>query len=87
MPDRPDVTGRPRATPKQVRRWGIRLVAFLVLGLLALLISAVQGFYTVLSFTMLLVGLGGAAVCTALGLKTLYEIPPDQRARGRPRDL
>lgn len=50
------------------RRWGVRTLAFLALALLAVLVSGVQGHYTVLTLALLLVGFAGAAVSSVRGL-------------------
>jgi len=52
-------------------RWGVRTLAFLGLALLTIAVSTVQGHYTILTLTGLLVGLIGAMICTVRGLFTL----------------
>ena len=58
-------------TDRPPTRWGVRTLAFLTLALLAIGGSALQGHYTILTLTGLLVGLIGAVVCTVRGLATL----------------
>jgi hypothetical protein len=77
------VPGQQRGDALKVKRWGIRLIAFLGLGFVALLISSLQGHYTMLSFAILMIAFLGAGYSTVRGLVTLYAIPPDQRTRGR----
>jgi hypothetical protein len=52
------------------RRWGVRTLAFLTLALAAVVISGVQGHYTILTLALLLTGFAGAAVCSVKGLMT-----------------
>jgi peptidoglycan/LPS O-acetylase OafA/YrhL len=63
--------GPPMPTDRRPPRWGVRTLAFLVLALLCIGISTLQGHYTVLSLTGLLVGLIGAMICSVRGLLTL----------------
>ena len=71
---------------RTVKRYGLRLIAFLGLGFVALAVSTAQGHYTTVSVALLVLGLGGAMWNTAQGLAALYRVPPDQRTRGRIED-
>jgi predicted MFS family arabinose efflux permease len=73
----------PRPSKPDVPHWGKRTVAFLALMLAAVVVSSLQGTYTVLTLLLLFVGFSGAAVCSTVGLAMMYRVPPDQRARGR----
>ncbi|BEP14750.1 hypothetical protein acdb102_30610 [Acidothermaceae bacterium B102] len=81
----PEERRSPEASGLQVRRWGLRLLAFLAMAFVAVVASSIQQHYTVLTSLLLVVGLPGAAVCTVGGLKAMYDVPPDQRARGHSR--
>jgi hypothetical protein len=58
-------------TDRRPPRWGVRTLAFLTLALLCIGISALQGYYTLLTLTGLLIGFVGATVCSVRGLLTL----------------
>jgi predicted MFS family arabinose efflux permease len=75
-----------RPQKPDVPHWGKRTLVFLALLLAAVVISSLQGTYTVLTLLLLLVGFAGAAVCSVMGLVMMYRVPPDQRARGRLKD-
>ena len=64
-------------------RWGIYTLAFLGLAFLMVVISGIQKHYTLLTLLGLLVGLGGAAVCTYKGM---FAIMTFRLPGGRPRD-
>lgn len=51
------------------RRWGLYTLGFLTLAFLAVMVSTVQGFYTLSTVVCLVGGLAGAAYCTWQGLK------------------
>lgn len=55
------------------RRWGVRTIGFLGLLVIALIVSSIQGYYTLLTFTLVVIGLVGAAICTALGLREFLK--------------
>jgi predicted MFS family arabinose efflux permease len=80
----PEEAARPRKP--DVPHWGKRTLGFLAVLLAAVIISSLQGHYTVLTLLLLLVGFVGAALCSVMGLVTMYRVPPDQRVRGRLRD-
>ena len=63
--DRP---AKPRA-PK----WGVRTLLFLILAVICILVSNLQGHYTVLTLAGLVVGLVGAGICSVRGLATLSD--------------
>jgi hypothetical protein len=58
---------------RKPRRWGVRTLFFLVLAVICILASTLQGHYTLLTLAGLVVGLGGAMVCSVRGLATLSE--------------
>jgi predicted MFS family arabinose efflux permease len=87
-PDRPPLAWpeereRPFVQGVQVKRWGMRMLAFLALAFVAAVAASAQGRYNALTALLLLIGLPGAAICTIGGLRAMYLVPPDQRARGR----
>jgi len=55
-------------TDRRPARWGVRTLACLGLALLSIGISTVQGYYTLLTLTGLLIGLIGGMVCTVKGI-------------------
>ncbi len=61
------------AAPARRPKWGVRTLLFLILAVAGILASNVQGHYTLLTLIGLVVGLGGAAVCSVRGLATLSE--------------
>jgi nitrate/nitrite transporter NarK len=56
------------STDRKPKRWGLRTLALLALALLSMLVSEIQGHYTVLSLAGLLIGLIGALICSIRGL-------------------
>jgi hypothetical protein len=60
-----------RSTDRRPPRWGVRTLWFLALALLCIGASTLQGHYTVLTLTGLLVGFVGAMICSVRGLLTL----------------
>jgi hypothetical protein len=71
---------------RTVKRYGLRLIAFLGVGFVALALSTAQHHYTTVSLALLLIGLGGAGWNTARGMAAMYHVPPDQRTRGHVED-
>jgi len=71
---------------RAVKRYGMRLIAFLIIGFVALALSTAQGHYTTLSLGLLLIAFAGATWNTALGARAMYLVPPDQRTRGHVED-
>jgi len=51
-------------------RWGVRTLILLSIAALAILLSILQGRYTLLSLALLLFGFGGALYCSVRGLTT-----------------
>ena len=60
-------------TDRKPIRWGVRTLAYLGLVLLSMAVSALQGHYTMLSLTGVLIGLVGATVCTVRGISTILK--------------
>jgi hypothetical protein len=59
-------------TDRRPARWGVRTLAYLALALLAIVVSAGQGHYTLLTLAGLLIGLAGGAYCSIRGIKSLW---------------
>jgi hypothetical protein len=57
------------AVPGRRPRWGLRTLGFLALALVAIVTSASLGHHTVGTLGSLLIGLAGAAYCSAHGLR------------------
>jgi hypothetical protein len=53
------------------KRWGLRTLIFLAIALVSVLVSTLQGAYTLLTLGGLLIGLIGATICSVRGLSTL----------------
>jgi len=60
-------------TDRRPPRWGVRTLAFLVLALVAMGVSTLQGHYTLLTLAGLLIGLVGAFTCTVRGIATILK--------------
>jgi|tagenome__1003787_1003787.scaffolds.fasta_scaffold16975560_2 hypothetical protein len=60
-------------TDRRPPRWGVRTLTFLVLALLSIGVSTLQGHYTLLSLAGLLVGLGGAFFCSIRGIAAILR--------------
>jgi peptidoglycan/LPS O-acetylase OafA/YrhL len=54
-------------------RWGLRTLEFLILAVVALIMSQVSGGYTWGQLGSLVLGLGGAAYCSMRGIYTALE--------------
>jgi hypothetical protein len=68
MPNGPNGL-KPKATPTpRPARWGVRTLFWLVVALLSILASSLQGAYTVLTLGGLLIGLGGAMYSSVRGM-------------------
>lgn len=65
-------------------RWGLRTMGFLVLAVVAAIMSMVTGGYTVGQVGSLILGLGGAAYCSVRGIYAALEaglLPKRRRHR------
>jgi hypothetical protein len=60
-----------RSTTPKPKRWGLRTLVLLAVALLSILLSTIQGYYTALSLSGLVVGLVGAMICSVRGLASL----------------
>jgi peptidoglycan/LPS O-acetylase OafA/YrhL len=64
---------------RRAPRWGLRTLGFLLLSAVAVLTAGLQGQHTAGTLGCLLLGLGGAAVCSARGLRGWQTTWADRR--------
>jgi hypothetical protein len=60
-------------TDRRPARWGVRTLFYLLLALLAIGVSTLQGHYTLLTLACLLIGLIGGMICTVRGIAALLK--------------
>ena len=56
------------------KRWGLRTLGFLVLGITAVVTSQIQGFYSPGTLICTFLGVGGAAYCSVRGWQALQHL-------------
>ncbi len=66
--DEPQPTVRSRPP-----RWGVRTVGWLSLAIVATLVQQIQGHFTIITLTGLLLGFGGASYCTVQGVRDVVR--------------
>ncbi len=57
--------------PAKRKRWGLRTLGFLLLGMLAVVVSSAQGYHSIGTMGCTLIGLGGAAYCSVRGWRAM----------------
>ena len=69
------------APTRRKPRWGLRTLGFLLLGIVAVLTSSGMGHYTVGTLACTMISLGGAAVCSVRGWRSVKNLEWVQRRR------
>lgn len=68
------------------KRWGLRTLGFLVLGMIALAVAALQGFHTLGTASCAAIGIIGATYTSVRGFRAMQNNDVVRRRRASRRD-